>query len=268
MNSAPSTPTGFQPFANSPVDGLAVFIKNVPSPKGTIICVHGGLDRGGSFTRMARRIEDFTTIAYDRRGYQSSRGLGPLSLDAHIEDLITLSLWAKSTGPVILFGHSYGGIVALGAVLENPAIADVVVAYESPMQWILPTGTQYNPLSDDAGFEAERFFRRMVSDASWERLSEKEKQSRRDDGYGLISDLTAVRSKMVPYEIEKIAVPSYYVHGDAFRRDYYRELGAQLTHRNHLFKTRELQGANHGAHLAIPDQVVQLLEEIWNEQCA
>ena len=44
-------------------------------PEANIICVHGGLDRGGSFARLARRTEQFDLIAYDRRGYQGSRSL-------------------------------------------------------------------------------------------------------------------------------------------------------------------------------------------------
>jgi len=266
--SHPVTPLGLRPLDHTPVPGLAVYKRDVVDPKGTLICVHGGLDRGGSFARMARRVNDFTTIAYDRRGYQGSRGLSPLRLEEHIGDLVKLATWASEAGPVLLFGHSYGGIVAIGAGIAAPECAQMLVAYESPMQWILPTGRQYNPLSDDAGYEAERFFRRMVSNASWERLSESEKQSRRDDGPGLLSDLTAIRTSVIPYNVQELTIPAYFVHGDAYRREYYEELGESLHERNPRFTNRELRGANHGAHLAIPDQVVALLEELWETTCA
>jgi pimeloyl-ACP methyl ester carboxylesterase len=267
VSSTPVTPLGLQPLLDSPVPGLAVYQRTVANPRATIICAHGGLDRGGSFARMARRIEDFNTLAYDRRGYQGSRELHPLSLDHHINDLVQLATWAGQSGPVMLFGHSYGGIVSLGASIRAPQCAELLVAYESPMQWVLPTGTQYNPVSDDPAHEAERFFRRMVSDASWERLSEKEKQSRHADGLGLISDLTAIRTKVVPYDVSKLQKPATYVHGDAYRREYYAELGNELHRLNPLITTRQLSGANHGAHLAIPDQVIQLLRELWESTC-
>jgi pimeloyl-ACP methyl ester carboxylesterase len=60
-------------------------------PEATLICVHGGLDRGGSFARLARRINAFDVVTYDRRGYQGSRDLQPLSFELHVEDLLALA---------------------------------------------------------------------------------------------------------------------------------------------------------------------------------
>ena len=47
---------------------------------GTVVFVHGSLDRGDSFRRAMRRLPEFTTLAYDRRGYQGSRAGGVVDL--------------------------------------------------------------------------------------------------------------------------------------------------------------------------------------------
>ena len=101
MSSAPVTPLGLHFVANSPVPGLAVAERRVHDPEATLICVHGGLDRGGSFARLARRTEIFDVIAYDRRGYQGSRDLAPLDLTHHVDDLLALTREAALRGPVI-----------------------------------------------------------------------------------------------------------------------------------------------------------------------
>ncbi|HEY5010734.1 MAG TPA: hypothetical protein VIH73_06215, partial [Acidimicrobiales bacterium] len=76
--SSPPIPHGLHFVANSPVRGLAVAERRVEHPEATVICIHGGLDRGGSFARLARRIDRFDLVTYDRRGYQASRELQPL----------------------------------------------------------------------------------------------------------------------------------------------------------------------------------------------
>ncbi|MGA7835407.1 MAG: alpha/beta fold hydrolase, partial [Acidimicrobiales bacterium] len=147
----------------SPVKGLAVAERRVRSPRATIICVHGALDRGGSFSRLARRLEDFDVVAYDRRGYQGSRDLGPVDLDHHVEDLLALTVREDPTQPVVLFGHSFGGVVTFRAATENPLRITIVINYESPAPWILPRHDARPPLSKDTPREVERFFRRVVS---------------------------------------------------------------------------------------------------------
>ena len=82
--------------------------------------MHGALDRAGSFARLSRRITRFDVIAYDRRGYQGSRDLGPVDLDHHVSDLLALVDAKRRHQPVILFGHSFGGVVTFAAAIESP----------------------------------------------------------------------------------------------------------------------------------------------------
>ena len=269
MVTTPSTPPlGLHLAATSVVTGLAMLERRVEHPEATIICVHGGLDRGGSFARLARRTERFDVVAYDRRGYQGSRDLQPLSLALHIEDLLAIMRSESARTPVILVGHSFGGVIALGAALAEPPLSQLNFVYETPLPWILKRESSRAPLSDDAGVEVERFFRRMVSNSAWERLSEREQQSRQLDGPALLSDLNGLHEEVTPFDISQLTTPTTYLYGDGLIHDYYVALCAEISRINPSIECRELENAPHGAHLAIPDQLAALIEVEWQDVCA
>ncbi len=263
MSSGAHPPRGLHALTESPVPGLAVAERRVEDALATVICVHGGLDRGGSFARLARRSDAFNFVAYDRRGYQGSRSLGPLTLNDHIEDLLAIADREETLGPVIYFGHSFGGLIAMGAAIASPSSAQLVIAYESPLPWVLARESSRATLSTDAAYEAEVFFRRMVSNSAWERLSEREQQSRRLDGPALLSDLTRLRTGEPAFDLADLKTPTLYVHGDGIIADYYRELSGRLQLANPLIQVREIPHANHGAHLSNPDQLSTVILEAW-----
>jgi len=267
MSSGPTIVHGVPLDHDSPVAGLAISERRVKNPLATIICVHGGLDRGGSFSRLSRRTELFDVVQYDRRGYQGSRELQPLTLEGHVDDLLAIAEREAQRGPVIYFGHSFGGLVTFNAAVRQPEFSQLVVNYESPLPWVLARSMKHAPLGDDPQMEAERFFRRMVSDSAWERLSAVERQSRRLDGPALVSDLQLLRSGATPFDLTELTTPSLYVHGDWGAAAYYRELCQMLASVNPLIASRELHDAGHGAHLANPDQLAALILEFWEELC-
>jgi pimeloyl-ACP methyl ester carboxylesterase len=247
---------------------LAVAERRVERPEATIIFVHGGLDRGGSFARIARRIERFDVVTYDRRGYQGSRSLGPLGLANHERDLIALARYEVVGRPIIFFGHSFGGVVAYGAAIEDASLARLVITYEAPLPWILRRHGTGAPVSDDPELEAEKFFRRAVSNGAWERLSELQRESRRRDGPALADDLTGLHGATPPFDIAALKVPAVYVYGDLLAPDFYRTLSVELATINPLIRSRQVTNAAHGAHLSIPDQLAALIGELWDDTCA
>lgn len=241
--------------------------RRVELPEATLICVHGGLDRGASFGRLARRLETFDVVAYDRRGYQRSRDLAPLSLELHIGDLLAIARTEAARGPVLYLGHSYGGVVALGAALADPTLAQLVLAYEAPLPWILSRQSARPPLTTDAAKESEIFFKRLVSPGAWDRLSEAERQSRRLDGPALVSDLTTLTSEP-PFTLADLATPTVFIHGDDALADHYRALSQKLERVSPNIFSREIRKAGHGAHLSSPDQLAALIRELWEQRCA
>jgi pimeloyl-ACP methyl ester carboxylesterase len=252
---------------SSPVTGLAIARRVAPDPVATLVCVHGALDRAGSFGRVARRLDRFTIVAYDRRGYQGSRQLGPGDLDAHVSDLVAIVSGEARAAPVAVLAHSFGGLVALGAALRAPRALELVVAYESPFPWFVTRPGSTPPASDDPRVEAEAFFRRVVSDRAWERLSELQRASRRDDGPALVADLAALHGPQ-PFDPGDLAVPYVYGYGASSFHGHYRELAGALERSSPRVRSVELASAPHAAHLANPDQLAALVDEAWGRVCA
>lgn len=267
MSTAPPTSFGLRVVEATPTAGLILAERRVDHPLASVIAVHGGLDRAGSFARLARRLDDFDVVAYDRRGYQGSRDLGVAGLAAHVKDLVAVARREAEAGPVVLFGHSFGGVVALAAAVREPGLARLVVVYETPLPWVVPRPGGPPAPVEDPGLEAERFFRRVVSPAAWERLSAPERESRRLDGPALLSDLASLRGP-APFDIADLVAPAAYVHGDAALAPYYRHLGAEVHRRNPGVEVIELAHAGHGAHLSQPGHLASLIGELWERRCA
>lgn len=236
-----------------------------------VVLVHGSLDRGASFTRVVRRLDDLHTVVYDRRGYQGSRRALPLhtTLEGHIDDLVAVI----DGRPSVVVGHSYGGDVALGAALrpaESTGIVSVV-AYEPPMPWLglwarsatsaaaMLSGDRQiggppvaSPHDAPDAAAAERFFRRMVGDAAWDRLSEAAKDERREDGPALEAELAAIRTAEEPFDVTALSVPATFGRGEQ-SASRHRDTVAWLAEHVPGSELIEIAGASHGAHLTHPD---------------
>jgi pimeloyl-ACP methyl ester carboxylesterase len=250
----------------SPVPRVALLEQRVAHPKAVVICVHGGLDRGGSFARLARRVEDLDLLAYDRRGYRGSRGLVPLTFDEHVRDLTAIARREQAVGPVVLFGHSFGGLVALGAAARDPGLAAVVIIFETPLPWILERVSSRPAPTNDPDHEAETFFRRVVSDEAWERLSEPERESRRLDGPALLADLAVVRGA-APFDLATMSTPVVLIHGDGPLGAHYRALADKLAVLSPSIETIEMSHTGHGAHLSRPGPLAALIGRLIDERC-
>ena len=242
-----------------------------------VVLVHGSLDRAASFSRVMRRLDDLHTVAYDRRGYHRSRHAVPLNttLDGHIDDLLAVI----DGRPSVVVGHSYGGDIALGAAVRHGREAGVVsvVAYEPPMPWLgswarspnsaaamdgaAPVGAVSGDVGVGAASEgdggsaaeaAERFFRRMMGDASWDRLSETAKAERWADGPALEAELAAIRTREAPFDVTSLTVPAIFGRGERTATRH-RETVGWLSEHVPGAELVEIAGAGHGAHLTHPD---------------
>jgi pimeloyl-ACP methyl ester carboxylesterase len=231
-----------------------------------IVLVHGSLDRSTSFARVLRRLDDLHTLVYDRRGYHRSRGARPLNatLDGHIDDLLAVI----GDRPAVVIGHSYGGDIALGAALRPREASSIgaVAAYEPPMPWLsvwpkrpaanaagAPSTATTDPAGeDDDAAAAERFFRRMVGDAAWDRLPEAGRAARRADGPALAAELQAIRLTEPPFDVGALAVPAVFARGER-SAPRHRQSVAWLVEHTPGAELIEFPGATHGAHLTHPD---------------
>ncbi|MDJ0769918.1 MAG: alpha/beta hydrolase [Ilumatobacter sp.] len=191
-----------------------------------VVLVHGSLDRSAGLLKLSRRLDHrFRVTRYDRRGYGRSRPHdGPFDMDAHVDDLFRV-VEACAADRVVVFGHSYGGNVALALVDRHPGVVDGVISYESPHSWQpwWPTdsaGGDAVSWAHDPGEAAERFMRHLLGDERWGRLSSASRAARREEGVAMVAELTDLRRRP-PWRAEAVTVPVLAQRGE-LARDHHR----------------------------------------------
>lgn len=186
-----------------------------------LVVVHGSMDRSAGLLRLSRRLDvTHRVLRYDRRGYGRSRDVGPpWTVEANVEDLERL-IRDRRAGPAALFGHSFGGNVALGLAARRPDLVTGVVVYETPLSWFdWWPGNSAGAAAmavDDPGDAAEAFMRRLVGDAVWERLPEAKQAERRAEGAAMVAELADLRRR-APWEADQIGVPVLALFGEHAR---------------------------------------------------
>jgi pimeloyl-ACP methyl ester carboxylesterase len=244
--------------------GLAVDERIPPDRKAgdpVVVLIHGSLDRASSFARVIRRLPDLHTIAYDRRGYHRSRDVTPVAdtLDIQIDDLFSVI----GGRPAVVIGHSFGGTVVLGAALrvEPASTIQAIAAYEPPMPWLSLPGTRPSTsrvIDTNPATVSEQFFRRVVGNSAWERLSEAAKNDRRSDGPGLAAEMQSIRGDDPPFDPWQIALPSVFGRGEHSNA---RQRGGVQWLVDNVASSEliEFPGSGHGAHLSHPDAFAALV---------
>lgn len=97
----------------------------------TLLFVHGGVGDRSRWTPMFPLLASkFTACAMDRRGRGASGDAREYSLLKEAEDVAAVV--DSRTGPVFVFGHSYGGVAALEATFLTDHIAKLLL-YEPPL---------------------------------------------------------------------------------------------------------------------------------------
>jgi pimeloyl-ACP methyl ester carboxylesterase len=96
-----------------------------------ILIVHAGLDDGRSNKRVASKIASrFRVVRLVRRQYRLDLP-GGCSIGQEVEHVLAVA--QAIDGPVVLYGHSSGAVVALEAILARPALFSGAVLYEPPL---------------------------------------------------------------------------------------------------------------------------------------
>ena len=119
-----SADVSFPSLDGTPLQGR---IWTTPNPRGTLVISHGLGEHGGSYQRTAGELVEALEIdilAFDFRGSGRSEGRRGVvrSYDDLSLDLAAATEWMareRPSLPLILFGHSNGGLVALRTVLDR-----------------------------------------------------------------------------------------------------------------------------------------------------
>ena len=112
-------------------DGLALVRRDWPSAaaRGTIVIVHGLGEHIGRYRHVAAHLNAsrWSVVGYDQRGHGASPGeRGRIAAhDDLLADLAALvdDVRAEASGPLVLLGHSLGGLVVarfVAGALESP----------------------------------------------------------------------------------------------------------------------------------------------------
>jgi len=100
--------------------------QNARGPKPTIVLVHGGWADASSWSAVAQRLEE--------DGYPVVAPANPLR-GVPSDSAYLASLLATISGPIVLVGHSYGGVLITNAATGNPNVkALVYIAAFAPDQ--------------------------------------------------------------------------------------------------------------------------------------
>jgi len=174
-------------------DGAGVPLKGwwfrAAAPKrGTVVYLHGVADNRGSGIGIAEHFvaRGFDVIAYDSRAHGESGGDACTYGYYEKQDLKRV-LDGVETRPVILFGISLGGAVALQAAADDARIAAVIAV--STFSDLRTVGSERTPFFASKGNIAEAF-----------RMAEQEAKFRADD----VSPMAAAA---------RITAPVFLVHG-------------------------------------------------------
>ncbi len=232
-----------------------------PGGETEVVFVHGAMDRGASFARVARRLPEVSVTTYDRRGYNESLGVPASSdLTRHAADL------AQVIGrrPSVVVGHSFGALVALVAAQHYRERITSVGCYEPPGRWLawwVEEGGGSGELRPaDPGEAAEWFMRRMIGSAAWDRLDPETKQLRRREGPAVIGDLEAGQVGC-PYDPSDVVVPAVFAYGAASPPHLRRSAVEQAAEVPGAVVI-ELPDAAHGAHMSHPDAFAAFARQV------
>jgi pimeloyl-ACP methyl ester carboxylesterase len=245
------------------VDGLAVYRRG-PAGAPKVVLVHGAMDRAGGFVKLLRRLTHLDIVRYDRRGYGASRGSGlHRTITGHVDDLLSVI----GDEPATVVGHSLGGLIALTAAARRPALIPSVAAFEAPLPWreslSASSARRLTELAgggeEEAGRAAERFLRRTLGDATWERLPESMRRDRRAEGPALVAEMVAARHEGELVVPALLPMPVLAGHGD--RSEERHRVAAQATASEApLGELWVIEGAAHPAHYTHAAEFARFVE--------
>ncbi len=218
------------------------------------------MDRSTGFNRVRALLGDVITVAYDRRGYARSGGVSAHGA-TFADQCADLRSVIEGHPHVVIVGHSYGAVVAVGMAIESIPQVQVkgLLAYEPPMSWTpwwpASAGASTLAVAGAQGPEAaaEAFMRRIVGSDVWDGLPEATRQARRWEGEALIANLRSLRTGPPPFSLADCGVAAVVAHGSeslAHHQRAAREFAAGLP----TAELAVISGAGHGAHSSHPQE--------------
>ena len=205
-------------------DGMFVRQRAPESPLGTLLFVHGLGESGLCFEHLLERSElsDYRLLVPDLPGYGRSPWIkgAALSLEEQADHLASW-LDRLQTGPVMVLGHSMGGVVALLLAERHPQLVSFIIDVDgnkSPADCVFSSQAARYGLQVFAatGFDEmrETIFHRGIEDAAQRgyyvslRLSDPRAYHRNSLDLMKISETETMADRLAD-----LSVPSVYIAG-------------------------------------------------------
>ena len=131
-------------------DGTELFVRHwsaIGPPWASVLLVHGLAEHSGRYEHVGRQLSEagLEVDAYDQRGFGGSAGRRAF-VDRwsrnhdDLEERLAAVRSAAGGRPVVLFGHSLGGLIALGYVLAEPPrpLPDLLVLSAPALESTIP----------------------------------------------------------------------------------------------------------------------------------
>jgi pimeloyl-ACP methyl ester carboxylesterase len=106
-------------------DGTRIAVRDHGGDGPPLVLVHGHLGNLASFDDVATRLTaSYRVVAYDQRGHGWSES-GPTTADTYVADLAAV-VTSLGLGPPVLWGQSFGSIVAAAAIAAGIEVRALV----------------------------------------------------------------------------------------------------------------------------------------------
>lgn len=231
------------------------------------VLVHGSLADSASFRPLLRYLPDWTLVSYDRRGWGQSRELGhpQVTLDTHVADLC--AVLATMPGPMLVAGHSYGGLVALSAAGQHPELFGAILAYEPPVRWLpwWPADDPWEQLVRQAAAgggaaQAARSMLEAVLGPAGRALGQRgaDDAGLAADGAALVIEMTEPSLDQPRFDPAEVRVPVLLAAGGG-SLEHHREITRRLACLLPDARFTVLDGARHAAHVTHPARFANLI---------
>ena len=109
---------------------LAAYTRDGRSP--TVLLLHGVFMDHTLWDHVLELRSDLRAMALDMPGHGTSDPAGLASLDAAM-NAVALTLTAEDAGPVVIVGHSWGGMVGLRLAVARPDLVRGLVLCNTPL---------------------------------------------------------------------------------------------------------------------------------------